>query len=187
MNYFKFLDVVDNLKDLVDKGLELFSDTDNAITSVIIQLTATIILFLAVRFLVWDKITKIIEEKEKNEQEAFDALNQAKKETQEIYEKAKIDEEKAKKEAFEIVERAKQRSYVEAEEIIKRANIDANMKLEKAKEEIDLEVKNARGQIKKEIVENAYMLAEKIINKEIDAEKHQELVNDFVKELKDNE
>ena len=95
-----------------------------------------------------------------------------------------IDEEKAKEEGYKIIERAKQKSYLEAEEIIKKANIDANMKLEEAKEEIDKEIAKANDQVKKEIIEIAYLLASKIINEEIDKSKYDELVNDFMKERK---
>ena len=187
MRSFIILDIASDLGDLVRRGLEIFTFQEGSghahpIVSIIIQLVATIILFLAVRFLLWDKVTAIIEERERRSQEAFDALNQAKKETEEIYIKANEDKEQAHKEALMIIEKAKEKSYLEAEEIIKKANIDATMKLEKAREEIDLEVKKASGEIKKEIVEVAYMLAEKIINKEIDENKHQELVNDFIKE-----
>lgn len=182
MNNLVFLGIADDLRELVNKGLEIFTNPSNAITSIIIQLIATVILFLAVRFLLWDKVTAIIEERERRSQEAFDALNQAKKDTEEIYIKAQEEKENARKEALQIIEKAKEKSYLEAEEIIKKANIDANMQLEKAREEIDLEVKKASGEIKKEIVEVAYMLAEKIINKELDEKKHEELVNDFIKE-----
>lgn len=186
MKYLLFLGVTDTLGELVKRGLELFTDTDKAFTSVLIQLTATIILFLAVRFLLWDKVTSIIEEKERREKEAFDALNQAKKDTEEIYIKANEERENARKEALEIIEKAKEKSYIEAEEIVKKAKIEAGMKLEQAREEIDLEVKKANGQIKKEIVEVAYVLAEKIINKEIDEKKYEQLVDGFIKGLEND-
>lgn len=183
MKYFVMLGIAESMKDFVNRGLELFTDTENGITSIIMQLAATLLLFLAVRFLVWDKVTAVIEERERKSQEAFDALNKAKLDTQAIYEKAKEDEALAKQEANSIIERAKEKSYSEAEEIISKANLEANMRLEKAKEEIDLEVKKASEQIKEEIVNTAYLLAEKIINEEIDKKEHQDLVSDFMKKV----
>ena len=55
------------------------------------------------------------------------------------------------------------------------------MKLEDAKAQIEKEVAQANETIKKEIIEVAYLLAEKIINKEIDQEKHEELIESFLK------
>ena len=54
--------------------------------------------------------------------------------------------------------------------------------LEEAKAEIDKEIEKANDDIKKEIIEIAYVLAEKIINEEIDKSKYDELVHDFMKE-----
>ena len=187
MKFFVFLGIADSLGELVNSGLELFTNTENGIVSVLMQMTATLLLFLAVRFLLWNKVTEIIEERERRAQEAFDALNQAKLDTQAIYEKAEEDEKLAKAEAINIIEKAKEKSYLEAEEILNKANAEANSKIEKAKEEIDLEIKNANEKIKEEIVNTAYLLAEKIINEEIDKKDHEKLVSDFMEKVEAND
>ncbi len=187
MNYLIFLGVAEKMRELVSRGLELFTDTENGITSVIIQLIATLILFLVVRFVLWDKVTAVIEERNKKSQEAFDALNQAKAETKEIYEKMEEDIKQAKIKANNIIEKAKERGNLEAEEIVNKAHIEASKKLEKAEEEIESEIKKASENIKKEIVDNAYILAKKILNEEINQNKHQELVSDFLKKVDQND
>ena len=180
MNILPFLDVADSMRDLVSRGLELFTDTENGIISIIIQLCATLILFLVVRFTLWDKVTKIIEERNQKSQEAFDALNQAKMDAISIHEKAEEDIKQAKIEANNIIERAKEKGNIEAEEILSKAEIEANRKLEKAQEEIEAEVKKASDDIKKEIVDTAYLLAEKIMNEEINRDKHERMISDFL-------
>ena len=180
MKILLFLSVADSISDLVNRGLELFTDTENGITSVIIQLCATLILFLVVRFALWDKVTKIIEERNQKSQEAFDALNQAKIDAVSIHEKAEEDIKQAKIEANNIIEKAKERGNLEADEIINNAEMEANRKLEKAQEEIEFEYKKANDDIKKEIVETAYLLAEKIMNEEINRDKHEKLVSEFL-------
>ena len=181
MNYLIMLgDAKTEINELVKQGLEIILNSENAVPSIIIQLCATLVLFLAVRFLLWGKITKVIQEKEQNEKDAFANLEKAKSEAEEIRKQIAIETNEAKEEGYKIIERAKQKSYLEAEEIIKKAQIDANMKLEDAKEEIDKEIAKANDNIKKEIIEIAYMLASKIINEEIDKSKYDELVNDFM-------
>ena len=183
MNYLVMLgDAKTEINELVRQGLEIILNSENAVPSIIIQLCATLVLFLAVRFLLWGKITKVIQEKEQNEKEAFENLEKAKSEAEEIRKQIVLEEENAKEEGYKIIERAKQKSYLEAEEIIKKAQIDANMKLEDAKEEINKEIAKANDDIKKEIIEIAYMLASKIIDEEIDKSKYDELVKDFMKE-----
>ena len=182
MTYLIMLgDAKTEINELVKQGLEIILNSENAVPSIIIQLCATLVLFLAVRFLLWGKITKVIQEKEQNEKDAFANLEKAKSEAEEIRKQIAIETDEAKEEGYKIIERAKQKSYLEAEETIKKAQIDANMKLEDAKEEINKEIAKANDQVKKEIIEIAYMLASKIINEEIDKSKYDELVNDFMK------
>ena len=187
MKIVPFLDVADSMRDLVSRGLELFTDTENGITSIIIQLCATLILFLVVRFALWDKVTKIIEERNQKSQEAFDALNQAKADAIAIKEKSDEDIKKAKIEANNIIEKAKEKGNLEADEIINNAEIEASRRLEKAKEEIESEVKKASDDIKKEIVDTAYLLAEKIMNEEINRDKHEKLVSEFLNKVDEDE
>lgn len=187
MKILPFLGVGESISDLVNRGLELFTDTENGITSIIIQLCATLILFLVVRFALWDKVTKIIEERNQKSQEAFDALNQAKMDAESIHKKADEDIKQAKIEANNIIEKAKERGNIEAEEIINKAEIEANRKLEKAQEEIESEIKKASDDIKKEIVDTAYLLAEKIMNEEINRDKHEKIVSEFLDKVDEND
>lgn len=182
MKYILILGVGDKIKEIINQGLEIILDTEHAVTSIIIQLVATLLLFLAVRFLFWNKITAVIEEKENREKKAFEALDNALKETEELKKQIEVDAQNAKQEGYNIIERAKQKGYLEAEEIVKKAQIDANMKLEEAKEQIEKEVALANENIKKEIIEVAYLLAEKIVNQEIDEAKHEELIANFLKD-----
>ena len=122
MKYILILGVGDKIKEIINQGLEIILDTEHAITSIIIQLVATLLLFLAVRFLFWNKITAVIEEKENREKKAFEDLENAKKEAIELKKQIEIDTENAKQEGYKIIERAKQKSYAEAEEIVKKAS-----------------------------------------------------------------
>lgn len=187
MNILTVLSVADSMRDLVSRGLELFTDTENGITSIIIQLCATLILFLVVRFTLWDKVTKIIEERNQKSQEAFDALNQAKLDAETVHKQNEEDIKQAKIEANNIIDKAKERGNLEAEEIINNAEVEASKKLEKVREEIEFEYKKASDDIKKEIVENAYLLAEKIINEEIDRTKHNKIVSEFLDKVDEDE
>ena len=134
-----FLDVAEKMRELVSRGLELFTDTENGFISILIQLCATLILFLVVRFALWDKVTSIIEERNKRSQEAFDALNKAKEDTKKIYEDLEEDIKQAKIEASNIIEKAKEKGNLEAEEIIANAHITAENNLNRAQEEIEFE------------------------------------------------
>ena len=82
------------------------------------------------------------------------------------------------------LEDAKIRAQKEESEIIAKAKAEAQrLKLE-AEKEVELEVQKAQDQIKKEIVTVATVLAEKIIQKEVDAKKYEQWVNEATNEVK---
>lgn len=179
-------EVSSGIQETINDGLRIITDFYSEYKSIIIQLVATLLLFLIVRFFFWNKITAVIKAKEKNEQDAFKALDDAKKEREEIKKQIQVDLDNAKQEGYQTIEKARQKAYLEAEEIVKKAKIDANMQLENAKEEIDKEVKKANEDIKKEIVDVAYLLASEIIKREIDESKYDDLVNEFISKEANN-
>lgn len=179
-------EVSSGIQETINDGLRIITNFYSEYKSIIIQLVATLLLFLIVRFFFWNKITAVIKAKEKNEQDAFKALDDAKKERMEIQKQIQVDLDNAKQEGYQTIEKARQKAYLEAEEIIKKAKIDANMQLENAKEEIDKEVKKANDDIKNEIVEVAYLLASEIIKREIDESKYDDLVNEFISKEANN-
>ena len=88
-----------------------------------------------------------------------------------------------KEEATLIIERAKTTSTIEANNIKTRALAEIEAKKEASVEQINSERKKAEESLRDEIITVAYTLAEKITEKEIDEAKHQDLVNDFLKEV----
>jgi F-type H+-transporting ATPase subunit b len=89
------------------------------------------------------------------------------------------DEKEAREKGNQIIERAKQKSYVEAEEILVKAKADAKNKVDQAEVEIAMQKIQAEAEIKKEIVDVAYLMAEKIVAKEIDKTKYNNLIDEF--------
>ena len=118
-------EVSSNISKIVNDGLKIITDFYSEYKSIIIQLCATLLLFLIVRFFFWNKITAVLKQKEQNEKDAFKALDDAKKESEEIKKQIQVDLENAKQEGYQTIERAKQKAYLEAEEIVKKAKIDA--------------------------------------------------------------
>lgn len=177
----------EKVRNLIYGGIRVLEDGLGITASeMLIQLCATLILFLAVRFLLWNKVTALLDKRKEVVRnvvkERDDALAQANKV------KAECDENIAlsKVEATRIIEKAKQKSYIEAENIIKQADETAKLKIKTAEEEINMMVTESQNDIKREIVEVAYQMASKIVEKEVSKESHDLNVEDFIdKGLKD--
>ena len=93
-------------------------------------------------------------------------------------------EENAIKEANHIIESAKKKGYNEAEDIVKRANDDARLRIDNAYEEIERMKNENINDVKKQIIEVAYAMASKIVEKEVEENKYDLNVDEFMKEDK---
>ena len=147
-----------------------------------IQLVATLIIFLIVRFLIWNKVTEILEARKKMVRDAIDKRDEALNEAKLALEDAKITKKNAEVEASKIVENAKKRGYNEAEQIISNASEKAKLSLSNANEEIERMNNENIASVKKQIVEVAYAMASKIVEKEIKEDKYDLKVEDFYKD-----
>lgn len=71
----------------------------------------------------------------------------------------------------------------EGEKIVERAKADAEAAMRSAKEEIALEHRKAEAQMKQEIADLSAALAEKMLEREINAADHKQLIDSFIDEL----
>lgn len=169
--------IAETVSILVEKALDI-----NA-TEMVIQIASTLLLFAVVKIFFWEKITAFIEARQEF---MSNELNQA----TEAHDEAELLKETANKElndlrlsAKGIVEEAKSRGEVERKTIISKAKDEASYIRENSRKEIDSEIEKARENINEEIVSVAVLMAEKVLNKEIDATKHKELINDVLSEV----
>lgn len=86
----------------------------------------------------------------------------------------------AKGEAKSIVDNATAHAKHEATSIIDNAKTQAQMIKEKAEKEIEHEKTKVKDEIKQQISEVAFMAAQKVVEKELDASTHKKYVDDFI-------
>lgn len=177
-------DLSQKIRDIINNGLEILENgLGTTLESMLIQLVATIILVLAVRFLFWDKITAILEERKRLVEAGLQAKDDALNEAIRIQEENIILKEDAKKQAKEIIESSKRRSFYEADQIISDAKERADNEVKRAKEAIEIEKRKAEDYISDEIIDTAFLLSQKIIKEEINEEKHRSLISDFINKV----
>lgn len=171
------------IQSFVNESLGFINNLDEGIQQVAIQIISTILLFLVVRFFFWNKVTDYLEgrkEAMKNEYEEAKNANQ----------EASLQREEAAKELLEIrqsskglLDDAKARGEVERKAILEKAKGEANKLVDDAHKEIDSQIEKARNQINDEIVSVATLMAGKIIKKELDEDKHKELIKEVTSEV----
>lgn len=149
-------------------------------TDFCIQLIATIILFLLIRFFLWKPITNMLEKKQQTADKALEDAKKAKEDSEAL--KLELEEKlaDAQTEVKVLLQNAELDANLRKEEIIKEAKEEAKRRLDEATNDINLEVANKQSEIKELIVNTAFLAASKILEKEVDKEKYLKLVNEII-------
>ena len=158
--------------EFLNKDLETSQALSNMLVTFILQLLATLVLFLVIRFKFWNVITAMIE---KRETKIADSLKEK--------DEAEFVKVESKKTANLIIEDAKKVSQIEADEILNEARYQIQREKENARDLIDKERKSMQENIKNEVVDIAFLMAEKIVEHEIDKKANQELINQTLSKL----
>jgi F-type H+-transporting ATPase subunit b len=151
----------------------------------ILQLIATLILFLVVRYKFWNKITDTLTKRKKMIESSLNDADAATKLAEEKRIEAQGVKQVARKEANEIIEEAKRQAEAEALVIKKKNEEQIASSKRQAQEEIAKERQEMENQVKDEIVDVAYAMAEKMVGHEINPENQEQIVSDTMKELQD--
>ena len=146
-----------------------------------IQMIATVLLFLAVRFFLWKPITNIIETRRQVIDKELEDAKIAKENA--ALDEARIKEEykEAQAKIKEMISEAEKNANIKGEAIIASAKADAEKRLKNLETELLEEKKSMEKAIRKEVVDIAFEAAEKIVGREINQEKYLDVIDDILK------
>ncbi len=91
----------------------------------------------------------------------------------------------AKEEAAEIVKSATARANTRSEELLNTTRTEAAALKEKAMEDIESERRKAKAELKSDIAGIALDIAQKVVEKEIDAKTHKKMIDEFISNVGD--
>ena len=184
---FLALDLGETVNSAIENGIDLIENgslnpdkLDVALLTLIAQLLATTILFLVVRFKFWHIVTNIIESRQNAVQESLDKAEAAKVSVEQAKIVARDEINNARVTANNIIQQARVVSEAEKEKMVQEAKEQIEAEKAKALNEISQNEKELRKNIQQEIVEVAYMLADKMVNKQMDEKANQAVVDEFL-------
>ena len=151
------------------------------ITEMAIQILSTLLLFLIVKYFFWNNITEYLEKRKEEMSREYEDAKNANLEAESIKEKAGLELTEIRLSAKGVIDDAKALGEVERTDIVKKAKKEANNVISNARKEISSEIEKARSNLNEEIVSVAVLMAEKVIKKEIDESKHQDLIKEVTK------
>lgn len=155
--------------------------TGSDVRDLLIQLIATILLFLVVRFFLWKPITHILETRRQAVDQALEDAKMSKENAKALETELADELAKAKASVQEVLAKAEKDGNLRREQIILEAKQEAKQRLENLELELEQEKNNMQKEIRKEIVDIAFAAAEKIVAKEIDQDKYRDIVDEILK------
>ncbi len=144
-----------------------------------------LILYLFLKKLAFEPLKKMIDLRQKEIDDMYDEAEKSRASAEEMQAEYESKLASAREEGEEILKNANRRAKLQEENIIKEANAEAHRVIERAEEQIELEKKNALNQVKNEVSEMAISIASAVIERDVKAEEHSELINDFINNMGD--
>lgn len=152
---------------------------------ILVSLANLVILFLLIKKFLYKPVKKMLESRQNTIDGEYSAAEEAKKLA---LEDKKAYEEKlstAKAEADAVIQSAVDTAALREKEILADAKEKADGIIRKAKEDAELEKRKAEESIKQEIVEVSTLLAEKMLDREINPQDHQDMIDSFIDSIGD--
>ena len=153
---------------------------------ILISLLNLLILFLMFKKFLFKPVNNMLAKRQGEIDAQYEAADNAKKlaeEDQQMWNE-KIGTVKAETDAM--IKKAQDSAKRQGESIVSKAKEQADGIIRQAETQAELEMKKAEEGIKKEIVEVSTALANKLLEREINADDHRDLIDSFIEKIGDN-
>lgn len=132
---------------------------------------------------VWPPITKAMQERQKKIAEGLDAAGRAQQDLKLAQEKVTNTLRETKEQATQILEQANKHASAIVEEAKQQARAEGERLVNVARAEIEQEVNRAKDQLRAQVAALAVLGAEKILESQVDAKVHNDLVEKLASQL----
>lgn len=149
----------------------------------IITLISVFILYLVLKRLLHEPVSKFMRERRENIEKDIDGAKVLKQEATSLKESYELKINDAKKEGQEIVEASRKRGEEIKQDIIDEAKKEADNIVARAKREIEMEKEKAVEDMKVQAGDMAILVATKIIDENMDKKVQKDTINKFIDEV----
>jgi F-type H+-transporting ATPase subunit b len=147
------------------------------------QIGTFIVLVAFVRYVLWDPMTRMMEDRQKRIADGLAAAEKGRHDQERAEQRAKEVIHEAREQAAEVIAQAQKR----ASEIIEEAKTDARAEGDRiqaaAHAEIQQEINRAKESLRAQVASLAVAGAEKILQKEINAQAHTAMLGKLIAQL----
>ena len=144
-----------------------------------------LILYLFLKKLLFKPVKNMIDSRQKEIDDMYSDAESSKESANAMKLEYEEKLEHANEESEAILKKAVRRAQLREEEILKEANEKAARTLERASEQVELEKKRAINEVKDEVSKMAVGIASAVIERDVDAGEHKELIDEFISSMGD--
>lgn len=149
----------------------------------LVQLFFFIVLLVLIRKFAWGPIMNMMEKREEHVANEIDAAEASRSEAEKDREEAESRLKETKQEAQQIIEDAKNAGVRQQQDIVESAKNDADRMKKTAQEEIQNEKEKALQALQDKVASLSVLIASKVIEKELSEEDQESLINEYIKEV----
>jgi F-type H+-transporting ATPase subunit b len=149
--------------------------------TIIFQICNLLILLLLVRKFLWKRVTAVLEARQKEIDGIYDAAGKDRREAAQLKEDYTERMSSAREEADRLVKSAMDTAHTRGDTIVNEAKAEAAHLKQKAERDIEQEKRKAYSELMGEISGMAADIAGRMVEREINADDHRELVKEFIK------
>lgn len=142
-----------------------------------------LILYLFLKKLLFKPVKNMIDTRQKEIDDMYSNAEEAKTGAEAMKVEYEKKLERASEESEEILKKAVRRAQLREEEILRDANAKAQRVLERAEEQVELEKRRAINEVKDEVSEMAIGIAAAVIERDVNKDEHESMIDDFIKNM----
>ena len=147
---------------------------------------AFVVLLIAVFYFAYKPVKKLLKERGDYVEGKIKSAEEREEQSKQLLSDAN-EEVKAKKiEAMGIVEKAKEDALQERNAILEKAKEEKEAEIKRTKEEIAQEIEASKDEIHREIVSVAIDASSKVLEREVNKEDNEKLIDSFIDDLKES-
>ncbi|MED4611380.1 F0F1 ATP synthase subunit B [Bacillus subtilis] len=150
---------------------------------ILFQLLAMLILLALLKKYALGPLLNIMKQREDHIAGEITSAEEKNKEAQQLIEEQRVLLKEARQESQTLIENAKKLGEKQKEEIIQDARAESERLKEAARTEIVKEKEQAVSALREQVASLSVMIASKVIEKELDEQAQEKLIQDYLKEV----
>jgi len=149
----------------------------------IVQLVVFLILLALLKKFAWGPLMNMMQKREEYVSNEIEAAEKSRLEAEKASKEAAAQLNEVKKEAQQIIEDAKKAGVKQEKDIIESATKEAERIKQQAQADIQNEKEQAVQALQAQVSSLSVLIASKVIEKEINAEDQEKLIDEYIKEV----